>query len=184
MRRLIPFALALTVPVATTAAAETCPAAKDIAAAETALYRDIQQLPGGRGVNDYTVRLWELWTMAPDARAQAHLDAGMSAIRFGDFGRAEAELDALIAYCPHYAEGYNQRAFAHYLQYEYADALTLLDEAEKRAPRHTGVLTGKALTLINMGRSDDAQEPLRRAVRLNPWLSERALLVEPPGEDL
>ncbi|MEM8591472.1 MAG: hypothetical protein AAGF13_02985 [Pseudomonadota bacterium] len=164
--------------------ADTCPANRDIAAAETDLYARIQALPSQAGVAPLNQELWGLWTSAPDEAAQELLDQGMEALRLGDFGVAAEQLDALIEYCPDYAEGYNQRAFVHYLSFEFEPALELLDEAERRSPRHTGVLTGKALTLINLGRSDDAQEPLKRAVALNPWLSERALLVEPPGEEL
>ncbi|MEM6478919.1 MAG: hypothetical protein AAF841_08990 [Pseudomonadota bacterium] len=164
--------------------AQSCPANKNIIDAETALYAQIKSLPSPAGVAPLNRELWQLWTDAPDMRAQGLLDDGMEALRLGDFGFAAQQLDALIAYCPDYAEGYNQRAFVHYLQFEFADALTLLNAAESRSPRHTGILTGKALTLINLGESQAAQEPLRKAVRLNPWLSERALLVEPLGEEL
>ncbi|MEM1236642.1 MAG: hypothetical protein AAGI10_06705 [Pseudomonadota bacterium] len=179
MRFLIPIFFA-----ATPIWAETCPPNKDITDAESALYSRIQALPGGAGMAPLNGELWSLWTDAPNARAQDLLDEGMQALRLGDFGYAAQQLDELIAYCPDYAEGYNQRAFVHYLQLEFSPALEMLNEAELRSPRHTGVLTGKALTLIGMGRTDDAQEPLKKAVALNPWLSERALLVEPPGQDL
>ncbi|MEM1233431.1 MAG: hypothetical protein AAGH70_04830 [Pseudomonadota bacterium] len=161
-----------------------CPANPEIAEAEAALFARIQSLPSGGGVGPLNGELWALWTQAPDAAAQDLLDAGMEALRLGDFGFAAAQLDELIAYCPDYAEGYNQRAFVHYLQFEFTPALARLEEAEARSPNHTGVLTGMALTLIGLGRDDDAQAPLRRAVALNPWLSERALLVEPPGQEL
>ncbi|MEM6277454.1 MAG: hypothetical protein AAF714_10945 [Pseudomonadota bacterium] len=161
-----------------------CPANPDIAEAEALLYAQIQALPTGGGVGPLNGELWALWTKAPDTAAQELLDGGMEALRLGDFGYAALQLDELIAYCPDYAEGYNQRAFVHYLQFEFTPALARLEEAEARSPNHTGVLTGKALTLIGLGRNDEAQEPLRRAVALNPWLSERALLVEPPGEEL
>ncbi|MEM1100948.1 MAG: tetratricopeptide repeat protein [Pseudomonadota bacterium] len=156
-----------------------CPANPDIARAEGDLYARIQALPTGGGVGPLNAELWQLWTAAPDAEAQALLDAGMQALRFGDYGSAAERLDALIAYCPDYAEGYNQRGFVHYLQFQFAEALTMLEAAEARSPRHTGVLTGMALTLIGLGRTEEAQAPLRRALRLNPWLSERALLTEP-----
>ena len=174
----------LAAPAWSPAWAEACPPNKDIQAVESDLYARIQSLPTAMGVRPLNQELWALWTAAPDAEAQALLDEGLTAIRLGDFGYAAQQLDALISYCPDYAEGYNQRAFVHYLQFEFDPALELLNSAEARSPRHTGVLTGKALTLIGMGREDEAQEPLRKAVALNPWLSERALLVEPPGQDL
>jgi hypothetical protein len=37
-------------------------------------------------------------------------------------------------------------------------------------------LTGKARTLIELGEDDEAQVILKKALALNPWLGERALL--------
>ena len=85
---------------------------------------------------------------------------------------------------PDFAEGWNQRAFAAFLAEDYAAALADLDVALGIMPDHVAALSGKALTLIGMGRNDEAQEVLRAAVKLNPWLGERALLVEPPGKDI
>lgn len=164
--------------------AETCPPNKDIAAAESELFVQIRQAQRGDVVPPLSDALWELWTDAPDDKAQALLDDGMRALRFGDYSLAELRLDELIAYCPNYAEGYNQRAFAEYLQFNYSAALPLLDQAESLSPRHLGVLTGKALTHVALGDVEAAQEPLKKAVRLNPWLSERALLLEPLGQEL
>ena len=170
--------------LASAATADTCPANKDIAAAETEIFGQIKLAARGDLVAPLSDALWQLWTDAPDARAQKLLDDGMRALRLGDYGFAEQTLDALIAYCPDYAEGYNQRAFAEYLQFNYSAAIPLLDRAEALSPRHLGVLTGKALTFVAMGDVQAAQEPLIKAVRLNPWLSERALLLEPLGQEL
>ncbi|WP_375281598.1 tetratricopeptide repeat protein [Pseudooctadecabacter sp.] len=47
-----------------------------------------------------------------------------------------------------------------------------------------GALTGKALTLIELDRNEEAQEVLRAALRINPWLAERALLDGPLDRDI
>ena len=41
-----------------------------------------------------------------------------------------------------------------------------------------------ALTLMGLGRMRTAQDVLRDALELNPWLPERAYLIEPPGKDI
>ena len=58
------------------------------------------------------------------------------------------------------------------------------DRALEFRPRHLGALSGKALTLMGLGRHDEAQLLLREAVKINPWLAERRLLTEPAGQDL
>lgn len=128
--------------------------------------------------------LWQLWLKAPDPEAQGMLDRGIQLIRYADYDQAEAELSGLIAYCPDYAEGYNQRAFAAFLKADYESALEDLERALERSPTHLGALSGKALTLMGMGRNEIAQDVLREALALNPWLPERRFLIERPGEKL
>lgn len=129
-------------------------------------------------------QLWQIWTHAPSARAQGLLDEGMDRRIAADYAGSRAVLDELVAYCPDYAEGWNQRAFAAFLAQDYPAALADLDVALEIMPDHVAALSGKALTLIGMGRDDEAQVVLRAAVKLNPWLGERALLIEPPGQDI
>ncbi|MEP5198489.1 MAG: tetratricopeptide repeat protein, partial [Paracoccaceae bacterium] len=128
--------------------------------------------------------LWKLWATAPDAAAQALLDRGMSARGSYDFLGAIEAFDRLVEYCPDYAEGYNQRAFVNFLREDFEPALTDLDLALARNPNHVAALSGKALTLMGLGRGDEAQEVLREAIKLNPWIPERGLLTEPLGEEL
>ena len=71
--------------------------------------------------------LWEIFSTAPDKKAQELLDKGVQSIGRGEFLEAETALTYLIDYCPEYAEGWNQRAFARYLKGEYDEALADLD---------------------------------------------------------
>lgn len=123
--------------------------------------------------------VWRFWLQAPDATAQGMLDDGISRIGWADFAGAEKSLDGLVAYCPDYAEGWNQRAFARFLQGDYEGAIEDLDRTLELEPKHFGALSGKALSLIRQGRAELAQQALRAAVALHPWIKERHLLA--PG---
>lgn len=170
--------LCLAVPVAA-----SCPAPPDHSAAVSGLYEDIQA--AGTQTEGLTLgqKLWTYWTDAPDDVAQALLDRGMGRRESYDYAGALSDFERLVEYCPDYAEGYNQRAFVHFLTGNYEAALPDLDRAYDLSPRHTGVLTGRAMTLLALGRQLDAQKDLRRALDLNPWLHERGLL-EALGEEL
>ena len=128
--------------------------------------------------------LWEIWLDAPDEVAQAMLDRGMALREGFDYLGAIAALDELIAYCPDFPEAYNQRAFAAFLARDFERALADLDVVLQSQPRHLGALSGKALTLIEMGRRDEAIAPLQAALALNPFMSERFLLDELLGEKI
>lgn len=155
---------------------EVCPIVPFESAREAELISKLQAAPDARAARGFNLELWALWTDAPDAHAQDLLDQAMARIRMGDLETAIQGLDVLVAYCPTFAEGYNQRAFAHYLKQDFGTAIMDLDAALELSPRHIGALSGKALTLIGLGRDGEALSALRKALALNPWLSERALL--------
>ncbi len=164
--------------------AETCPTAPDHSVRQAEIMEELQALPTPIGARELSNELWVLWTDAPDEKAQALLDEGMRQRAGFNLLGARDTLDQLVDYCPDYAEGYNQRAFANFLDANYTGALVDLDVALQITPTHLGALTGKARTLLRLDRNDEAQALLREALALNPWLGERALLVEPEGEDI
>jgi len=161
-----------------------CAALPDIAEPSARLILELREAENEMAAREFNAGLWELWLTAPDAEAQALLDEGIARLRVADHEGAETAFSELIAYCPDYAEGYNQRAFSAYLRGDYGSALEDLDSALERSPAHVGALSGKALTLMGLGRIAAGQAVLREALDLNPWLSERRLLIEKPGEDL
>ncbi len=179
-----PIPLAALLLFAATTAKAACPPPPDIADRETVLFAELQEAKNELASEDSSRALWELWTDAPDAAAQELLDQGMAARASFDFLRATEAFDRLVDYCPDYAEGYNQRAFVSFLREDFPSALVDLDLALDRSPRHVGALSGKALTLMGLGRLEEAQEVLRAALALNPWIPERRLLQEDPGEDI
>lgn len=128
--------------------------------------------------------MWLLWTRAPDQKAQALLDEGRAQLRYADHESAEALLSDLISYCPSYAEGYNQRAFSLFLRGSFEEALADLDHALKLDPRHVAAMAGQVLTLHALGQENAAQNVLKEALALNPWLPERHLFTKPKGTAL
>ena len=184
MKWILPLCLIAAPAVAQTPDDPVCPAAPDHTAETAEIIAALQETQNERQAAPLADRLWRLWTDAPDAKAQALLDEGMAKREDYNFLGARDTFDALVEYCPDYAEGYNQRAFASFLRQEYDAALYDLDRALEINPTHIAALSGRALTLMGLGRDDEAQVVLREALALNPWLKERGYLREPPGTDL
>ncbi len=179
---LVPFScVALIAPVLEAA---ECPPPPDLDAVVLPLMADLRGARDARAARAITNQLWALWATAPDVRAQELLDLGLNRRAAYDFRPAWDAFDQLVAYCPDYAEGYNQRAFVAFLQQHFSSALDDLEKALELDPDHIAALSGKAMTLIALGREAEAQDILRQAVEMNPWLPERGLLVDPPGEDI
>lgn len=171
---------ALTSAALSGAAMAACPAPPDHSDALVRLLNQAQRAPDAVSGQLISNQMWALWAKAPDEAAQAVLDAGMGKRESYDFDGAIAEFDRLIAYCPDYAEGYNQRAFVLFLRQDYPAALEDLDRALERSPTHVAALAGKALTLMGLNRMDEGQALLRQALALNPWLPERSLVIPDP----
>lgn len=168
---------------ATPVLAETCPPSPDHGdqiASIVAEYDGSTQLKA----RSLTGQLWSLWTDAPDEKSQDLLNEGMRLIGISDFQGSKTVLDELVAYCPNFAEGYNQRAFAQFLARDYEAALADLDRAIAIIPNHIAAISGRGLTLLGMGRREEGEKAIRDALELNPWLSERRYLTEPEGTDI
>jgi tetratricopeptide (TPR) repeat protein len=164
------------------ACADVCPPPPDIAPALEQLIAQAQAAKNDSDGQAIGLEMWKLWADAPDDAAQEMLDRGMGKRRVFDLLGAISDFDDLVAYCPDYAEGYNQRAFANFLAQNFDDALVDLDRALARSPRHIAAMSGKVLTLMELGRLDEARALLAKALALNPWIPERGLAL--PGAPL
>jgi Tfp pilus assembly protein PilF len=161
-----------------------CPSGPDHSVRKETLLNQLRRARNQMDAMQITSQLWAIWTDAPDSLAQELLDRGMAEMRASDYAASRATLTDLVTYCPDYAEGWNQRAFAAYLSGDNTSALADLDRAVSLDPVHVPALSGMALTLMNLGRDAEAQVVLRDAVELNPWLGERVLLTIPLGTEL
>lgn len=180
MRLVLALGLSL---LAAPASAGDCPAPADHSDRIAALLSQVRDAPDPAAAQRITNAMWALWAEAPDEAAQAVLDRGMAKRAGYDLLGAIAEFDRLIAYCPTYAEGYNQRAFAYFIREDYPAALADLDRALDLSPSHVPAMAGRALTLMGLGRVEEGQAALRAALALHPWLPERRMLRD-RGEEL
>lgn len=166
--------------------ASVCPEPPDHASELNDLITAAQAAPDEASGRALSNEMWELWATAPDEKAQTLLDEAMARREAYDYYAAMNAAEALIDYCPDYAEGYNQRAFIHFLRQDFEAALPDLEQTVALLPNHVAALTGQALTLSALGRNAEATLALRAALDLNPWLSERHLLpqLEQAEQDL
>ncbi|MEO9650339.1 MAG: tetratricopeptide repeat protein [Roseobacter sp.] len=180
MLKNLAFIFAVCVPQA--AFAQTCPMMTDTADKNDSVFAELLKAPNEADGRAIGRQLWAIWVTAPDDDAQILLDQGRKHIRTADYEKAVEYFSALITYCPTYAEGWNQRAYAYFLSQKYDAALDDIAKALDIEPRHFGALSGRAIVLISMGRPEIGYTALREALAIHPWLSERHLL--PQGDKI
>jgi Flp pilus assembly protein TadD len=100
----------------------------------------------------------------------------------GDAAGSIAILDKLVLAAPGWAEAWNQRATMRFLAQDYEGSLADIDEVLPLEPKHFGALSGQAMIYRRLGRKDEAQSVLKEAVKINPFLADRALLEPEPEE--
>ncbi len=160
-------------------AALACPTAAPTSERLASAFSRLATASGDAVAKRHVDQIWQDWTTAPDRAAQDLLDVGMRRIRVADFAGAEDVLTDLITYCPGYAEGWNQRAFARFLQGDSEGALADIEETLTREPKHFGALSGRFRIFLSQGRLLLARRTLDAALEIYPLINDRFLL--PPG---
>jgi len=135
----------------------------------------------GRAIEN---KIWQIWMSQPEGKVQTLIADAMKARRWYDFAKAKRLLDKAITLAPDYAEGYNQRGFILFLQEKYDESLSDIEKALELEPRHFGALAGQALILMRQGRFATAQQILKKALKIHPFLKERSMIVKPPEKEI
>src|SRR3984885_11052859 len=90
------------------------------------------------------------------------------AIGIENYSDALKILDAEIAILPDWAEGWNARATARYLDDDYNGSMADIAETLKREPKHLGALMGMATILEARGKREEALKVYERALAIAP----------------
>ncbi len=114
--------------------------------------------------------LWSIWFRAGSAEANAELNRGAEAIDARDFEKAHAHFNKAIHINPDFAEAYNQRAIAYYLQEDFRRSADDCRRTVRRMPCHFGAWAGMGHCHAHLGRIDEAVEAYEKALSINPRL--------------
>jgi tetratricopeptide (TPR) repeat protein len=129
--------------------------------------------------------LWALWYRADTPEHNAMLEQVRLLIGHDRLAEAVALSSRLIARAPHFAEAYNQRAIAHYLQGHFEESAADCHQVLERNPYHFGALAGLAQCQLHLNQRRQALKTLRRALHLQPFsqrLQQDVSALEAEGE--
>jgi tetratricopeptide (TPR) repeat protein len=112
--------------------------------------------------------LWSVWYRADTPENNQTLERVRVLIGRRQFREAEILATRLIAITPNFAEAYNQRAFAYFLEGRLAESASDCERVLTRNPFHIGAIEGLARCQLGLDRPRDALKSLRRALKLRP----------------
>jgi tetratricopeptide (TPR) repeat protein len=114
--------------------------------------------------------LWNIWFRCGSAEANEHLARGTQQINDRAFASAIEHFDEALACDPDFAEAYNQRAIAHFLQEHYRDSIADCQRAVELMPCHFGAWAGLGHCYAHLEELSAAKRSYERALAINPHL--------------
>ncbi len=96
------------------------------------------------------------------------LEAGILAMRLGRMKDAIGRFSEVIEMAPEFAEGWNKRATAYYLNGELAKSMQDIQETLSLEPRHFGAISGMGLIFLQRGDEGAALEVFEEVLKIHP----------------
>jgi len=148
------------------------------------LFAELKAAKNEADAREIEDKICTFWRSFADEESKRLLEVSREAqLRF-DIGNALLAMEALVKHQPRFAEGWNQLGYMLFLAGSYDAALAAIDKTVELEPMHYAALAGRGIILIEQGREAEAQAPLKRALKIDPWLKERNLIVKPPEQKL
>ncbi len=139
------------------------------------LFARLAQAPDEASARIIEDRIWRRWFESGDETVDALMEQAMGQRNVYDFAGALDTLDQVTALMPDYAEAWNQRATIHFYREEYEESLVAIARTLELEPRHFGAMAGRILIRLQQLKPALARQNLVEALKINPWLRERAL---------
>lgn len=114
--------------------------------------------------------LWSIWFRSSTPEANHELARGAQALERRDFDHAVHHFDRAIGMDPNFAEAFNQRGIALFLQEKYEESIPDCRRAVERMPAHFGAWAGLGHCYAHLGRLEEAKAAYEKALEINPHL--------------
>jgi tetratricopeptide (TPR) repeat protein len=114
--------------------------------------------------------LWSIWFRCGSPAANDELARGTQCLSDRKFDCAFKHFGRAIELSPDFAEAYNQRAIANYLQEKFADSLIDCHQAVRLMPCHFGAWAGLGHCYAHLNQPREAIKAYEKALGLNPHL--------------
>lgn len=122
--------------------------------------------------------IMDIWSRSGSDTMDLLLRRGRDALNVGETAKAIDHFSATVEHAPDFAEGWNMRATAFYIDGEWGLSLADIERTLALEPRHWGALTGLGMILEQLDREADALVAFRAALAVNPHVEPAREAVE------
>jgi tetratricopeptide (TPR) repeat protein len=114
------------------------------------------------------VQIWRIWIDSEQDDMNALMEKGTRAMAQGHLKDAIAIFDRIVTTLPDFAEGWNKRATAHYLNEDYTASVIDIEHTLALEPRHFGAISGMGLIFLARGDDAGALRAFKEVLKINP----------------
>ena len=112
--------------------------------------------------------LWSIWMRSGKCETCVFFEQALDAIAAERYDHAVELLDRVLEIDPDFAEAYNQKAIALFLEGRYRDSIAMCQQAIERCPSHFGAMAGLGHGFAHLQDWDKALRCYRKALAINP----------------
>lgn len=113
-------------------------------------------------------QIWRLWASSGDPQVDALMRTGISAMESGLVQVAIERFSEVVERAPRFAEGWNKRATALYLDGDLAASMADIERTLALEPRHFGAISGMGLIFLRRGDLVGALGAFERVLEIHP----------------
>ena len=157
--------------------AQTDPGAAARAQRLDELFATLKSTKDEQEGEEAVAEIWRVWLQSGRPELDEPMEQASRLMGAGLASLALPVLDDLVKRAPGWAEAWNKRATALYLAGEHDGSLADIERVLALEPRHFGALAGLGLIHIARGQHREALAAYRRALAVNPFLTERHELI-------
>jgi tetratricopeptide (TPR) repeat protein len=114
------------------------------------------------------IHIWRIWTDSGRDDMNALVEQGAQAMAQGRLKEAIAIFDRVVTTLPDFAEGWNKRATAHYLNDDYPASVFDIKRTLALEPRHFGAISGMGLIFMASGDPRGALNAFEQVLEIHP----------------
>ena len=118
-----------------------------------------------RGVEQ---QIWRIWLASGREDIDGLMREGIGAMQVGRFDEAIDHFGRIVETAPDYAEGWNKRATAYYLNDELSESVRDIQRTLALEPRHFGAISGMGLIFLERGDPLGALDAFERVLEIHP----------------
>ena len=132
------------------------------------LFERIRQTGSTEVARDAERKIWTIWLDAGDPKLNYLMQVGVEAMASDQLELAIDLFSEIIETSPLFAEGWNKRATAFYLNGELAASVGDIERTLALEPRHFGAVSGMGLIFLSSGDKIGALKAFRRVLEIHP----------------